>query len=396
MTAPTFVRRLAPSFRRRLDHGRAAALRPHLPRRIGARIAIAAILVAVSAVAILATGTLVLGAQSMVDLMTADGHPASEAQAMFDSSVGRITLLALIVAVAAGAILSAVLAARIARPLREVGAAARRIAGGDYAARVPREGPEEVADLADSFNQMAASLEEQERIRRELIGNAAHELRTPLTNLQGYLEALRDEVIPADRATFESLWEEAQRLVRLSRSLDVLAEGDTNSGPRHLAEVNLPAAIRSAAELAGPAMAQSGIKLDLSLPESVALRTDPDALAQILANLFQNAARYTPAGGMVRVRLIRGNGRLEVSIENTGPGIPAADLPHVFERFYRVEKSRDAARGGAGIGLAIVRELVEALGGTVGAESRDGLTRFWFRLDATYPQARGTALKGPP
>ena len=114
----------------------------------------------------------------------------------------------------------------LARPLEEVGGAARRIAEGDYAARVPREGPEEIASLADSFNQMAASLERQEAMRRDFIANAAHELRTPLTNLQGYLEALRDGVITPDRATYESLWEEAERLVRLSRSLDALAEGD--------------------------------------------------------------------------------------------------------------------------------------------------------------------------
>lgn len=353
----------------------------HLPHRIGTRIAFAAILIAVSAVAIVAVGTLVLGAQSMVDLMTADGHPANEARAMFDDSVGRMTIVAVVLSVGAGIVFSALLGARIARPLREVGSAARRIAGGDYAARVPREGPEEVVDLADSFNQMAASLQEQERLRRELIANAAHELRTPLTNLQGYLEALRDDVIPPERATFESLWEEAQRLVRLSRSLDVLAEGDVNPGPRRLAEVDLAPAIRSAAELAGPSLAQSGVSLDLDLPPSLCLRSDLDAMAQILANLFQNAARYTPAGGFVRVHAAERDGRAEVSIENSGPGIPAADLSHVFDRFYRVEKSRDAARGGAGIGLAIVRELTQALGGTVSVESADGLTRFCLRFD---------------
>ena len=118
------------------------------------------------------------------------------------------------------------IARMLARPLEEVGAAARRIADGDYAARVPREGPEEIASLADSFNQMAAALQEQERLRRDFIANAAHELRTPLTNLQGYLEALRDGVIEADAATYDSLWEEADRLVRLARSLDALAEGE--------------------------------------------------------------------------------------------------------------------------------------------------------------------------
>jgi len=229
---------------------------------------------------------------------------------------------------------------------------------------------------------MAESLEEQERLRREFIANAAHELRTPLTNLQGYLEALRDEVIPADRATFESLWDESERLVRLSRSLDVLAEGDARLEPRDLAPVDVVAAIRSVADLHAPAMALSGLAFDLDLPVSLMARAEPDGLAQVLGNLLQNAIRYTPRGGSVRISAEPRSTEVLVSVSNTGPGIPAQDLPHVFERFYRVDKSRDVARGGAGIGLAIVRQLVEASGGRVGAESHDDLTRFWIALAA--------------
>lgn len=354
----------------------------HGPRGIAARIAAAAVLVAALAVGIVALGTLSVGADTFVHLMTADGHPADAARAMFDRSVGQVGLMALVAAVIAGVALSAVLGYRIAHPIREVARAARQIARGDYAARVPREGPEELSSLADSFNQMAESLQEQEQLRREFIANAAHELRTPLTNLQGYLEALRDEVIPADRATFESLWDESERLVRLSRSLDVLAEGDAQVEPRELVPVDIVAAIRAAAELHAPAMALSGLTFDLDLPVSLTARAEPDGLAQVLGNLLQNAIRYTPRGGSVRISAEPRHAEVLVSVSNTGPGIPAQDLPHVFERFYRVEKSRDVARGGAGIGLAIVRQLVEASGGRVGAESRDGLTRFWVALSA--------------
>ena len=229
---------------------------------------------------------------------------------------------------------------------------------------------------------MAASLERQEAMRRDFIANAAHELRTPLTNLQGYLEALRDGVIEADAATYESLHEEADRLVRLSRSLDALAEGDAGASPARLVELDLTGAIRSALELAAPSIERAGLRLHDDLPDALPARADPDRLAQVLANLLSNAVRYTPRGGVVTVRAERRPADVLVSVSNTGEGIPPEDLERVFERFYRVEKSRDRARGGAGIGLAIVKQLVESSGGRVGAESGDGQTRFWFSLPA--------------
>jgi signal transduction histidine kinase len=270
----------------------------------------------------------------------------------------------------------------LARPLADVGAAARRIAAGDYATRVPREGPEELLSLADSFNQMAAGLERQEQMRRDFIVNAAHELRTPLTNLQGYLEALRDGVITADRATYESLWDEAERLVRLSHSLDALADGDAGATRATAVELDLGLAIRTALDLAQPTLERAGLRVIVEVPERLRARANPDDLAQVLGNLLSNAARYTPAGGTVTVRAERRPTDLLVSVANSGEGIPADDLERVFERFYRVEKSRDRARGGAGIGLAIVKQLVESAGGRVGAESADGQTRFWFSLPA--------------
>jgi two-component system sensor histidine kinase BaeS len=347
---------------------------------IAARIALAAIIVAGLAIAILAIGVLVVGGASFAELMGEHGESVESSRQMFGDSVGRVVGGTVIVAVVVAMVVAGLLATRLAIPLREMGRAARRIAQGDYAARVPRDGPEEIVSLADSFNQMAASLEEQERMRREFIANAAHELRTPLTNLQGYLEALRDGVVQPDRATFDSLWEEADRLVRLSRSLDTLAVGDTGAGHAVAIDLDLSAAIRSALELTHPGVLAAGLELDVDVPTGLHARADPDHLAQVLANLLQNAARYTPRGGRITVRAERRPGDLLVAISNSGDGIPADDLPHVFERFYRVEKSRDRALGGAGIGLAIVRQLVEASGGRVGAESTNGATTFWFSL----------------
>ena len=351
-------------------------------RGIALRIGLAALASAAVGLVILAVGVTVVGADVFTDLMVEAGDSAEHARLMYDQSVTTVVVAAVIVAALASVVLAVLLARMLARPLAEVGRAARRIAAGEYTARVPRDGPEELTSLADSFNQMAASLERQEQMRRDFIANAAHELRTPLTNLQGYLEALRDGVIVADRATYESLWDEAERLVRLSRSLDSLAEGDSSTAAAALEAVDLVTTIRAAVDLAQPTLDRAGLAVALDLPETLPARANPDHLAQVLANLVSNAARYTPRGGTVTVRAERRPADLLVSIVNSGEGIPPDELERVFERFYRVEKSRDPARGGAGIGLAIVKQLVEAWGGRVGAESHEGRTRFWFSLPA--------------
>ncbi len=351
-------------------------------RGIAARMALASLAVTGVAVGMVAIGVLGVGQAAFKQLMIQHGSTAADAQTAFNHSVTFVFVGALLAAALVSVGLALLLARRLARPLEEIGTAARRFAQGDYRARVPRTGPEEVVSLADSFNQMAESLDAQERARREFIANAAHELRTPLTNLQGYLEALRDGVIAPGRDTFVSLHEEADRLVRLSRSLDALAEGDAAAGRRAPMDIDLVGAIASAVELAKPSFERGRIQLDLRLPARLAARANPDHLAQVLANLIQNAVRYTPAGGRVTVAAEARPGNAVVQVTNTGQGIPASDLPHVFERFYRVEKSRDRTRGGAGIGLAIVKQLVEASGGRVGAESSAGLTRFWFSLPA--------------
>jgi signal transduction histidine kinase len=349
-------------------------------RGIAVRIALAAFASAALVVVILGLGVGIVGGELFRRLMEAHGASAAESQRMLDDSLTALLLAADYISAIACISMAWWLGRRLARPLQQLGVAARRVADGDYAARVPRQGPEELRELADSFNQMAASLAEGERLRRDLIANTAHELRTPLTNLQGYLEALRDGVLTADRETYQSLWDEADRLVRLARSLDDLAEGDRSDRPICPIELALAPILASAAELARPALETAGIHLERRWPEQIACRADPDRLAQVLANLLQNATRYTPPGGRVTIAAEARQGSVLVSVTNTGEPIPAADLPHVFERFYRVEKSRDRARGGAGVGLAIVKQLVEAWGGRIGAEALQEGNRFWFSL----------------
>jgi signal transduction histidine kinase len=352
---------------------------------IGARILLALLAVAAVALAIVALGVLRVGADAFASLMVAAGDTADHARAMFDESVSVVVVVAAVVAGVVAVGLAVLFARRLARPIESLAGAAGRIAEGDLAARVPEEGPAELRALARAHNTMAERLAEQESIRREFVMNASHELRTPLTNLQGYLEALRDGVIPPDPATFDSLREEVDRLNRLAASLDVLA-GAEGERPEPVA-VDLGPVVRGSVELVAPALARRAVALETAVGDDLWIRGRPDELTQVVANLLQNAVRYTPGGGKVRVAAERTPEGVVVRVSNTGPGIPGPDLPHVWERFYRVEKSRDRARGGAGVGLAIVRRLVEDAGGRVGASSDGGWTTVWFSL----PPDRGVA-----
>jgi len=347
---------------------------------IGARIAVGALAVAACAIGIVAAGVIIAGRAAFEQLMLEHGSAVATSHEMFDESIGRSLTAAAVGAVLASLALAAILGQRLAAPLLRMRRAARRVAAGDLRVRIPAEGPREIVSLAESFNQMAERLEEHERERTDFIANAAHELRTPLTNLQGYLEALRDGVIEPSRESFASLHEEVDRLVRLSRSLDALAEGDTASGTPLLEDLDIYTAVAASIDLASPSFERHGIALDVRVPAGLHARANADHFAQVLSNLLQNAVRYTPEHGSVRVSAERHDGAIVVAVANTGDGIPAPDLQRVFERFYRVEKSRDRSRGGAGIGLAIVKQLVELGGGSVGAESTGGLTRFWFSL----------------
>ncbi len=348
--------------------------------RLSTRLLAATLLVVGIALAIVAIGVLRVGGEAFEALMMAAGDSADHARDMFDASVTVVFVVALLVAAAVAVVVAMVLARRLARPIERVAAAASRIAEGDLDARVPEDGPAELRSLAAAYNMMAARLAEQESIRREFIVNASHELRTPLTNLQGYLEAMRDGVIPADAATFDSLREEVDRLTRLAASLDVLAGAEGRPGiPR---DVDVSLLVRGAVDLVAPAFSRRSIEVAMDVAPSLEARVRPDELTQVLANLLQNAVRYTPDGGRVEVAASRAADGLDIRVANTGPGIPPEDLPRVWERFYRVEKSRDRERGGAGIGLAIVKQLVEGAGGRVAVTSEGGWTTFRLTLPA--------------
>ena len=352
----------------------------------------ASLVVAAVSIAILAVGVLRVGGDAFAALMMAAGDSADHAREMFDTSVAGVVAITAIVAALVAVTLALFLARMLARPIERLAEAADRVAADGPVERVPETGPAELQRLAAAYNAMAERLDEQESLRREFIVNASHELRTPLTNLQGYLEALRDGVIEPEPRVFDSLREEVDRLTRLAASLDVLAGAPWTALQAERADVDVAAAVRAATELVAPALARRGITLDVRAALPVYAHVRPDALTQALANLLQNADRYTPDGGRVTVATERVTGGIgeavagEIIVGNSGPGIPPEALPRVFDRFYRVEPSRDRARGGAGVGLAIVRQLVQADGGLVSATSADGWTAFRIR----YPLARTT------
>jgi signal transduction histidine kinase len=312
--------------------------------------------------------------------MLLHGADVSSARDMFTNSVSIVLLAALAAALASTLFLATVLANWMSGPILRMSDAAARLAAGDYRIRLRAGGPHELASLIESFNRLAAELERQDQVRQEFIENAAHELRTPLTNLHGYLEGLRDSVIEPGQEVFSSLDEEVERLVRLTDSLEVLARGARRADQPQ--ETDLVTALGAAVRAAGPVFARKGIAVSTRTPATAEVFVAPDHLAQILGNLLQNASRYTNDRGEVEIQVEPNRGSVHVEVANTGDGIPAGDLPRVFERFYRVDKSRNRDTGGAGVGLAIVKQLVVAAGGEVGADSEAGRTRFWFCLPA--------------
>lgn len=301
-------------------------------------------------------------------------RPLRIARDVWGPVVGRVALAgigAVLIAIA----VSAWFARRLVRPVGELRAAARRIARGEVSQRVDVEGPEEIADLAASFNDMSAALEESHRREREFLASVSHELRTPLTAIRGYVEAIQDGAVRDAKGRDEALGivhAEAGRLERLVQDVMDLArlgasEFRLSSRPCDLAETlsDAVAAHRAAAE-------EGGASLDADLPETLPADTDPDRVRQVVSNLVENALRVTPRGGAVRVRARADGARVTIEVSDTGPGIARDDLPHVFERSYLWRAVQGTRPVGTGLGLAIVRQLAEALGGTVDVASEVG------------------------
>ena len=304
----------------------------------------------------------------------------TDAHQMFIHSVHRYLLWTSIGALVLGALLSFLLTHMVLRPLYQMIKTTRLISKGDYSFRVQAGSHDEIGELANAFNRMAASLQRVEQLRRDMVSNVAHELRTPLTNIRGYLEALQDGVVSPTQETFQLLLEETLRLILLVENLLDLARADAAKISLDLEQIEIADLASRALKKFDLEFRQKNIQVTSELNEGATAQADREKISRVIENLLKNALQYTPEGGAVVVRTGSLGREVKFSIENSGPGIETRDLPFVFERFYRGEKSRSRDYGGTGIGLAIVKEILDAHGGKAGVESIAGKTLFWFSL----------------
>ncbi|HEU5287872.1 MAG TPA: HAMP domain-containing sensor histidine kinase [Candidatus Limnocylindria bacterium] len=258
-------------------------------------------------------------------------------------------------------------ARRLAGPIGDLIDAVERIGRGDYSVRVRVRGPRQVRAFANAFNTMSARLERSEAERRRLLADVTHELRTPLTVVQGNIEALIDGVRPADQAHLEALLEETRVLSRLIDDLRTVSLAEAGALALHPEPTDVGALVRDAVSSFDAAAATKGIRLGVSQDDAGSASIDPLRVREILTNLIANALRYTPPEGSIDVRATGDAGTVTVTVTDTGPGIAADVLPHVFDRFTRSPESP-----GAGLGLAIAKSLVTAHGGTIEAQSPPG------------------------
>ena len=297
-------------------------------------------------------------------------------------AIGRFFLWGGLLAIAIALLLTFVLSRRILAPVKALTQAARRLGKGDFSQRVHVRDKGEVGELAQSFNSMADDLERAEQLRRNMVADAAHELRTPLSNIRGYLEAIRDGIMKPDADTIRSLDEEASSLSRLVDDLQELSLADAGKLKLICRKEDISKLINEAVAALQPQAAAKGLMLAVELPEKLPLvDIDSHRIKQVLRNLLENAVAHTSRGGSITVEAGQQGNQIKVSVVDTGEGIPAKDLPNIFERFYRVDKSRARATGGSGLGLTIAKRLVEAHGGRIEARSKPKKgSRFTFTL----------------
>jgi len=362
----------------------------HIRRRLGLKIFFSYMIVILVGVVVLATATEFVAPAAFnrhVDDMEAvmrelaSGENASinlnkSLFASFHAAVSEAIAFSVIAASFAAIIAGYLVTRQVVTPIQEMMKASSRIADGHYEERVhvpcdlSKNEMDELAQLAISFNRMAVTLESTEAMRRQLIGDVTHELRTPLATIKGYMEGLIDGVLPMDISTFQKVHREADRLQRLVNDLQELSRVEAGSYILQKRQVAVETLVEATIGRLAPQFAEKGVFLETKVPPTLPkLFVDEDRIGQVLLNLVGNALQYTPAGGVVRIVAKQQDDAIQISVTDTGIGVSPKHLSHLFDRFYRVDKSRSRAGGGSGIGLTIARHLIEAHGGRIWAES---------------------------
>jgi signal transduction histidine kinase len=267
-------------------------------------------------------------------------------------------------------LLGIILARTISHPVQELTAATKALAGGDLGHQVPVRTGDEIGQLAQSFNQMSADLAHSNQLRRQMTADIAHDLRTPLSVILGYSEALADGKLPGAPETYTAMHVQAQHLNRLIDDLRTLSLADAGQLSLMRRPVDPQGLLEHTALAYLPAAESRGIAISVEGEAVKPVSVDPDRMLQVLGNLVGNALRHTPDGGRVILSTARANGYVLLRVQDNGPGIPAADLPHIFDRFYRGDKARSDSA--SGLGLAIARSLIEAHDGRIAAENAPG------------------------
>ena len=298
------------------------------------------------------------------------------------NEIGRFFIWGGLIGVAIALVITFLLSRRVLAPVKALTSAARQLGRGDFSQRVQVKDKGEVGEMANTFNFMASDLEQAEQLQRNMVADIAHELRTPLSNLRGYLEAVRDGVIKPDADTIRSLDEEAALLSRLVDDLQELSLAEAGELKLVCQAENIGELIKQTVGGLQAQAATKGLSVSVDLPDRLpAVNIDSHRISQVLRNLLENALAHTAEGDAITVTAAQQGNWVEVSVVDTGEGIPAEDLPNIFERFYRVDKSRARATGGSGLGLTIAKRLVEAHGGTIQAQSEGGKgSRFSFTV----------------
>ena len=301
-------------------------------------------------------------------------------------SIGLYFLWGGLIAVVLALIMTFFLSRRILAPIRSLASMAKQLGQGDFSQRVQTENRSELGELAQTFNSMASNLERAEQLRRNMVADAAHELRTPLSNISGYLEAIQDGIKKPDKDTIRFLDEEAAMLSRLVDDLQELSLAEAGELRLNYQTEDIIGLIKQAVAAKQNQAGEKGVSVGTALPDKLPpINIDPQRISQVLRNLLDNAVAHTAKGGTITVTAEQENDRwIAIAVVDTGEGIPAEELPNIFERFYRVDKSRTRATGGSGLGLTIAKRLVEAHGGKIEARSEPGRgSRFSFTLPAT-------------